>query len=306
MQITKELKKAIIIGFVCISSYLASYYMRNILSVCTPEMLKTGLFTKELVGSFSSVYFFAYAIGQLINGIIGDRIRAKNMVMAGLNLCGVASVIFPFCNVIEVRLVLFFLMGFALSMLRGPLIKTISENTRPDYAKVCCVFFSFASFAGPLIASLFAMVFNWKYTFVVSGISCVCIALVAYAVLSNLEKRKVINPMDIKQSSRKPKSVLSVFKLDNYIFYLFVSAIVEISAISINFWLPTYFCEHLGFQKDVANGIFSLITFICSFIPFIALIVLKIFKDNDIKWSDSFLHFQQYLWGVHYCLKTYT
>ena len=51
-----ELNKAVQIGTTCVSSYLVSYYMRNILSVTTPEMLNAGsLFTKETIGSLSSV-----------------------------------------------------------------------------------------------------------------------------------------------------------------------------------------------------------------------------------------------------------
>lgn len=69
-----ELKKAFKIGSVCIITYMLSYYMRNILSITTPEMLENGDFGKEFIATMSSVYMIAYAFGQLFNGFIGDVI----------------------------------------------------------------------------------------------------------------------------------------------------------------------------------------------------------------------------------------
>ncbi|UKI36341.1 MAG: hypothetical protein L6V93_20915 [Clostridiales bacterium] len=40
--------------------------------------------------------------------------------------------------------------GFGLSMLRGPLVKTISENTIPKHARNICIGFSAAGLCGPL------------------------------------------------------------------------------------------------------------------------------------------------------------
>ncbi len=282
MEKKYELVKAFKIGSISIFAYLVSYYMRNILSVSTPGMLETGLFTKEVLGTLSSVYFFLYAVGQLINGVIGDKVKPKLMVLFGLLICGTASIAFAFSRGMIVWLVLFGVMGFSLSMLRGPLVKTISENTLPQYARICCVFFSFASFAGPLIASLFAMIFNWRYTFVFSGLSGIIIAICSYVALTSMEKKGVIVSKTTKKINKK-KNVWSVFRLENFVFYMFIGALIEISAASINFWLPTYLTERLDFHKDVANGIFSAMTLVRSFVPFVALIILKWFKGDDVR-----------------------
>lgn len=63
-----DLGEAFQIGAICIFSYITSYFMRHILSVSTPEMLETGLYGKEFLGSLSSAYMLMYAAGQLING----------------------------------------------------------------------------------------------------------------------------------------------------------------------------------------------------------------------------------------------
>ncbi len=298
MEKKQELTKALQIGTVCIFSYLASYYMRHLLSVTTPGMLETGLFTKDAVASLSSVYFLIYAFGQLINGTIGDHVKPKNMVLIGLTICGGASILFTFVGSFLIQMILFGLMGFALSMLRGPLVKTISENTLPRYARICCVFFSFSSFAGPVIASLLAMFFDWRMTFIVAGLSCVAIGVCAYTVLTVLEKKGVIQPV-VSQTKKEKKRVWDVFRLEHFVFYMFIGALVEISTASIGFWLPTYLTERLAFDKDTANFIFSGISLIRSFAPFGTLFVLKLFRDDDVRMVQySFLSATLFFIGV--------
>lgn len=66
-----ELQKSIKIGTTCVAAYIATYFMRNMLGVLTPQMLQTGQFTKEWVGALSTAYMLLYAAGQLMNGFLG-------------------------------------------------------------------------------------------------------------------------------------------------------------------------------------------------------------------------------------------
>lgn len=279
------------LGAICIFSYLTSYYMRNILGVSTPEMLATELYTKEFLGSLSSAYMLAYAIGQLINGRIGDRISSKHMVLCGLTLCGVASIVFPFCTVGIIRYILFTAMGFCLSTLRGPLVKTISENMQSKYARTCNVFLSFSGFAGPLIASLIAMLSgNWRVTFVAAGIICAAIGVIAYLFLSRLEKAGEIRKTE--RRDEKDVSLLGgfakVFTLDNFLFYMIISIIVEVCSISISFWLPTYLTERLGYGMKSANFVFSAMAFMRALMPFLSLYLIRLFRENGVRMAAFF------------------
>ena len=87
-------KNAIMLGGMCCLSYLAVYIARNVLSAVTPSLISNGIFSETQIGTLSSVYFIAYAVGQLINGIIGDKIKAKYMISAGLVLAGVFGMVF--------------------------------------------------------------------------------------------------------------------------------------------------------------------------------------------------------------------
>lgn len=83
MKLSNKAKNAILIGSLCSISYFAVYIARNLLSAVTPQMVEGG-YSESYIGSVSALYFVFYAVGQLINGAIGDKIHAKYMICMGL------------------------------------------------------------------------------------------------------------------------------------------------------------------------------------------------------------------------------
>lgn len=134
----KKVQSAWRIGSLCIATYLASYVTRNILSVSTPEMIKEAFFTKEYTGLLSSVCFIFYAVGQLINGFIGDTVHPKYMIIMGLGISSISTFAIPLFDNRIIHFTAFALIGFGLSMLRGPLMKVISENTAATHVRMIC------------------------------------------------------------------------------------------------------------------------------------------------------------------------
>ena len=94
LTLSTEAKKAVVIGSMCSLSYLAVYVAKNVLSASSPQMVESGVFTNEQIGTLSSVYFITYAVGQLINGAIGDKIKAKYMMSVGLACAGICNLLF--------------------------------------------------------------------------------------------------------------------------------------------------------------------------------------------------------------------
>lgn len=277
----KKLSSAVKIGSYCIATYLASYVTRNILSVSSPVMIEEAFFTKEYIGLLSSVCFIFYAVGQLINGFIGDVIHPKYMITAGLGMSSISTVAVPLFNNRFLHFAAFALIGFGLSMLRGPLMKIISENTVPSHARMICTLFSMAGFAGPLTASVLSIFFKWRVVFIITGIFSVAMAVFSAAAISLLEKRGEIT--FVPKAERGISGILSVFKAKDFIFYTTISSIGEIAGTSITFWVPTYTTEHLGFSSDAASTIYSVISFMTLFTPFIVLFIYEKLMHNGIR-----------------------
>ncbi len=289
-----ERKKAVDIGVTCILIYVVNYYLRNVLSVLTPTLLSTGLFDVDRIANLSSTYMLLYAIGQLVNGYLGDALSPKYMISIGLLVSGGSLVVFPFFSGVIIQIICFAFLGFGLSMMRGPLMKIISENTKLNYARIICVFFSFASFAGPIIASFFAMIKGWNWAFICAGAVAVALAVASYVIISVMEAKGVVSY--IKTPIKGITSIFAVFKIENIAFYIAVAGLVEISAASIGQWITTFFTVPLGFSKDSANFLFSAISIARSFMPFAALAIFRAIKEKDklmmrVSFAVSFVAF---------------
>ena len=275
----KDTVNAALIGTVCIISYIISYYMRNVLSVITPDMLESGRFTKGYIGMLSSSYFVSYAVGQLINGIAGDVLSPKKMISAGMVLAGMGAIIFPVTDVHAVHFACFVLLGFSLSMLRGPLMKVIAENTSTDHARIICLFFSAAGFLGIFIASILAALFSWDKAFFTAGLSAFFFAAFAFFMLTYLEKNRI---KSFSKGERKKLDIAGIFKIKNFVFYLGIGMLAETVTSSINFWVPTYLTEVLLFDKVTANMVFSGMSVIRATVPFFAFFIFKLMHERDI------------------------
>ena len=284
MTQTNERKKAISIGGACIITYFMSYYMRNILGVVTPAILNEGIFSKEYIAGLSSIYMIFYSFGQLINGMTGDRIAVKYMVLIAYLLGGTAMLVFPYSQIHIVHFICFAVMGYGFSMLRGPLVKAISENTLPSYARVCCTFFSFSCHFGPFVTALFALIFKWRMVFTVSAMVAYATAAAGFVIFSCFERKGFINYAEKPDKTTTGKSSLfGVFFIKNFVIYMMIGMIVEISASSIAFWIPTYVNEYLRFSPEAAGVIFSVISLLKSVAPFMCLILFKLLGENDVK-----------------------
>ena len=148
MKFNQKAGNAIKIGTLCSVSYFAVYIARNILSAVTPQMIELG-YTEEYIGKISSLYFICYAVGQLINGAIGEKIKSKWMICTGLMGAGITNLVFSNITLSPTAAMLVYgLTGFFLSMIYGPMTKVVSENTDPIHATRCSLGYTFAAFFG--------------------------------------------------------------------------------------------------------------------------------------------------------------
>ena len=272
-------RHAFYIGFITIAAYIVNYFMRNMLSVFTPVMIQND-FNITQIGIISSVYMVVYAAGQLLNGFLGDYLSPKHMAFLGVLFSGMISVVFSLLHNFSWQIVCFAVLGYALSMVRGPFMKIISENTLSKHARLICVFFSASSFFGPLIASIFALLFSdWRTAFAVAGAVSVLMSFFVLFFLSLLEKKGRLIYRSTKGSGLK--GILSVFQIEGFCVLILISGVNEICATSITFWIPTYLTNQLHFEKEVANFLFSVLSIMRAMVPFFTLWLFKITKEKD-------------------------
>lgn len=274
MKINKQAKNAILIGFMCSFAYLAVYISRNMLGAITPAMLEAG-YSEEYLGKISSFYLIFYAVGQLINGALGDRIKAKWMVSLGLLGAGVMSFVFLYSVSSPIAaMIAYGIAGFFLSMIYGPMTKMISENTELIYATRCSLGYTFASFLGSPMAGLLAATFVWQSAFGASSATLIVMAIICLTYFTFLERRGIITYGQYKQTKTEEKNFKLLFKR-GIIKFSIISIITGVVRTSVVFWLPTYVNQYLGFSTTDSNLIFSISTLIISFTAFINIFIYE-------------------------------
>ena len=271
---------AIYIGTLCSTAYLAVYFARNILGAVTPQMISSG-YSESYIGSVSSMFFIFYAVGQLINGAIGDKIKARYMISTGLLMAGVTSLVFSHLasDFANLALVAYGFTGFFLAMIYGPMTKVVAENTEPKYATRCSLGYTFASFFGSPCAGLAAVAFVWKDVFFVSSIILAFMAVICFLVFLLFEKKGIVGYNKYRKQKEQGGSVAVLLKHDIVRFTL-ISMITGVVRTTVVFWLPTYLSQYLGFSEDSAAMLFTVSTFVISFTTFIAIFIYEYLGSN--------------------------
>ena len=281
MNLSTGAKKAIIVGTLCSVSYLAVYIARNVLGAVTPQMVASGTFTEEAIGTISSIYFICYAVGQLINGVIGDKIRASYMISLGLLLAGVSNILFPLlADHALATQISYGATGFFLAMVYGPMTKVVAENLEPIYATRCSLGYTFASFVGSPGAGLLAACRSWENTFFASSLALAAMAIVFFACFTVFEKKGMIQYGKYKSEKKRGGSVKVLFK-HHIVKFSLISIITGVVRTSVIFWLTTYISQALHFSPDVAAILYTVSTLIISLTAFVSIFVYeKIMKFN--------------------------
>lgn len=279
MKLSQQAKNAISIGSLCSISYLAVYIARNILSAVTPQMVDAG-YTEEYIGGISSLYFIFYACGQLINGAIGDKIKAKYMISGGLLGAGIMNLIFSKVTLYpSAAMVAYGLTGFFLSMIYGPMTKVVSENTEPLYTTRCSLGYTFASFFGTPSAGLLASFLVWQSVFAVSSAVLAVMAIVGFIFFTWFERRGIVKYGQYKAEKQGKPTVKALLER-NIVKFAIIALLTGIVRTSVVFWLPTYIAQRLQFSAQQAASIFTVATFIISFTAFISVFIYERLGHN--------------------------
>ena len=279
MTLSKNAKNAIMIGALCSISYFAVYIARNILSAVTPQMVELG-YTEEYIGRISSLYFVFYAVGQLINGSIGDKIKAKWMISMGLFGAAVTNFVFSRVTVYPTTaMIVYGLTGFFLSMIYGPMTKVVSENTEPHHATRCSLGYTFASFFGSPTAGLLASFLAWEAVFAVSSGVLVLMSVAGFCFFTAFERKKIVQYGQYKPKEKGSGNIRVLIEHE-IIRFSVISIITGVVRTSVVFWLPTYIAQYLGFSPKVSAGIFTAATLVISMTAFLAVFVYERLNRN--------------------------
>lgn len=283
MAVSKKARNAFLIGILCTVAYLSVYMARNVLSAVQSEMIAGDFSQGFILGTLPSVSFGCYAVGQLINGFIGERIKARYMMSAGLLFAGVTTLTFSLI-VVEgslLAMVAYGATGFFLAMIYGPMTKLVSENTEPEHATRCSLGYTFASFFGSPLAGVLAYFFAWQTVFAVSSSALILMAIVVFCCVLLFEKKGIVQYGQYKREKTKAAEGAVRILLRRHIVKFAIIAMIT-STIRIGFisMLSEYFRDNLMFSEDQSKLIYTVVTLGLSVTIFVVAFVYERLHRN--------------------------
>lgn len=271
-MISKAAKKAILIGTMCSLSYLAVYFAKNILGPSVPGMVEMGDFTRETTTNMASIYFIVYALGQLINGTIGNYVPAKYMISVGLFMAGVCHGAFSLAGgALVPSYIAYAASGYFLSMIYGPMTRVVAENTEPLYATRCSLGYTFSSFCGTPLAGVVVALFVWRIAFSVSSGFLMLMGVVCFCIFTLFEKKGLVTYGKYKPVRGNGLEGIRILIRHKIVKFTFVAILTGVVRTTVVYWLSSYANGYLHFSEKDSALIYSAATVVLSFSPFIAI-----------------------------------
>lgn len=181
----------------CWLAYAAAYIGRANLAIALPGMSSSFHWNNAASGIIGSAFFWAYAIGQLVNGYIGDGFKSRYFIFIGLFMSAAANFAVGLSSNFSLTLVLWAFNGFFLSMLWGPIVKTVSAWFPENKGTRISVILSLSMIAGYLFSwgamgqAITAL--SWRFAFFIPAA-----LLMAYSFVWVAKVRDHPNDVGIK------------------------------------------------------------------------------------------------------------
>lgn len=166
----------------CWCAYACIYFGRVNFSMAIPGLQSFFGAGKEQIGFANSLFLWVYGVGQLINGMVGDRVSGRGYIAAGLAAAGIVNLAVGFAPAFAVVCALWAVNGFAQSMLWGPMSRIISTRIPPARSGSAIVAVSTSLVGGYLLAWGFSgkmlADFGWRSLFLIPGATILLFMLV--------------------------------------------------------------------------------------------------------------------------------
>lgn len=262
------------------ATYMVAYLCRVNISTALDKLSAGLTVSTEYLGVASSIYFVTYAIGQLVNGAIGDRVNPYRFLMLALTMTGTINVVLALQHSGSVFLLLWGLNGFCQSMFWSTLLRLLAAYSLPEQRKNITTIMSTCSVTGYLLSwvvlsSLFQPCTFLPY-FLVPGVIALLLMLAWYAMSREMpftaatEERRSAPPL--------PR-IAREFMRDKLFFVCALCLTVGAIQEGAVFWLPKIFTSVL----ELGSGsllLLVLIPFAKLAGVFMARAMLGVFHDN--------------------------
>ena len=166
-------------------AYASFYLCRVNISIAIPGILEEYNLTKTAMGAVLTALFFAYAVGQFINGQLGDKFGARKLLTFGAIVSAILNLVFSVLpGIVSLMALVWGLNGYFQSMGWSPSTKTIANwfplKMRGKITGLFGSCYQFGNAASWALAGFVVGIFGWRFAFVIPAIVFIIVAIQWY------------------------------------------------------------------------------------------------------------------------------
>lgn len=254
METLKTKKEVSALGLLFAFTYMVSYMTRTNFGAIIAEMEQATRYPREILSVALTGSFITYGAGQVISGVIGDRVSPKKLVTIGLVMTTVMNLLIPVCPNPYLMIACWCINGFAQSFMWPPIVKLMSALlTSEDYQKTT-VKVNWGGQTGTIAVYLFGSLtislLSWQWVFV----GC---ALVGGITIFLWNRYALDIPM--QKSAKSAGETVSAKSLFSPVMLFVMAAIVLMGMLKdgVTTWMPSYISEtyDLGSAISILTGV---------------------------------------------------
>ena len=262
----------------CSMVYFVSYFSRKDFAVVMAGMISEGVIGRANAGLVGTMLFIFYGVGQLISGYLGDKIKPKYLIIAGLSVTAFCNALMPIIPG-GAMIAVWGLNGLAQAMLWPPIVKILSQYLDHKTYVTANLVVTSAAHVATILLYVFVPIclsfMSWRSVFfTASALAIASVITFAVAMRIILPKEAEAVPVLSKKAvvSGEKTAEVNIFKLlrESGVFTVFI-CIVVIGFLrdGIESWMPMLYSEAFG--RDVSES-----TLVSMILPIFSIVSISV------------------------------
>lgn len=271
--------------------YASSYFIRTCYAASINSIVSEGVLSKGKVGLIGTAFFVCYGVGQLISGLIGDKVNPFAMIIFGLTAGSLSCFAMAFADSLALMLFVWAFNGFFQSMLWSPILRIYSETIDKSLQKKSILHISLSLPVGTVCAYLASTLIikyaDYRYIFICGGICILMSAL--FTLLTLLYIKKDINIITVKKEakahSQKKSGFLTIAAASGLFVIIIPSFLHGMMRDGITNWVPTMITETYGVSASFSVFLTIALPIFNAFGAYAVVPLYKKLNNNEMKTS---------------------
>ncbi|WP_310601912.1 MFS transporter [Anaerosporobacter sp.] len=260
---TKKTSKKIIL-ILCLTLYTLVYFCRSNLSAVLDKMMFQFHIGPAKAGLIGSVFFWTYAMGQIISGYLADKANPKKLIFYGMTAAMLSNLVVGTANSYILVLVMWGVNGLCLSLIWPSTFRILMNWFSTEEYGMISVYISLPTTLGYMVAvcglRIIGNVFHWRLAFYIPAALVFCFLFIwkKFLVVAPDEEEKVELARDSTASTDFAKATpISRLIVTYGLIFIGIAAIVQgLIKESISLFGPSILSET---SKAMGENVVSLL-----------------------------------------------